>query len=255
VRVYGTLGFLLVALIAGIFLASKGILNMFFLLSLMLGCTFVVSLTVPSQTKMKTLQVKGGGAHIILHDRVLVLFLLFCAIGYSTFQAYDTFFGLYLHGLGAGTGMVGLAIGLAGLCELPAMALAGRIMRRLGVKRFLLLGWGIAVIRWLAYAAIPNPNLALIFQTLHGLSFTAFYVASLTFIDRRVPPHLRTTGQTLFYGATFGLGSWAGAIFFGMLYDYLNIRGMFLIAGLVCAIALGGLLLVTPSEDTAFDSS
>ncbi|HEX3643277.1 MAG TPA: MFS transporter, partial [Ktedonobacteraceae bacterium] len=189
-----------------------------------------------------------GGVRIILRDRVLVLFLLFCAMGYSTFQAYDTFFSLYLHGLGAGTGMVGIAIGLAGLCELPAMALAGRMMKMLGVKRLLLIGFGIAVVRWSAYAALPNPNLALVFQTLHGLSFTAYYIAALTFIDRRVPPHLRTTGQTLFYGATFGLGSWAGATFFGILYDYLHVRGMFLAAALTCAIALGGLLLVTPSE-------
>jgi len=75
-----------------------------------------------------------------------------------------------------------------------------------------------------------------------------------TISDRRVPPHLRTTGQTLFYGATFGLGSWAGATFFGMPYDYLHVRGMFLAAALTCATALGGLLLVTPSEDTVLSS-
>jgi PPP family 3-phenylpropionic acid transporter len=248
VRVYGTLGFLLAALAGSVILTSWGILNMFFLLSLVLGCTFVVSFTVPTQVKTNTLPAKHGGVRIILHDRVLILFLFFCALGYSTFQAYDTFFGLYLHNLGAGTATVGIAIGLSVLSELPAMALAGRMIKWLGVKRLLLLGWGLALVRWLAYAAFPNPNLALIFQTLHGISFTAYYVAALTFIDRRVPPHLRTTGQTLFYGATFGLGSWAGATFFGILYDYLNVRGMFLAAGFTCAIALGGLLLVTPSE-------
>ena len=255
VRVYGTLGFLLAALAGGVFLTSWGILNMFFLLSLVLGCTFVVSFTTPTQVQTNTLPAKHGGVRTILRDRVLVLFLLFCAVGYSTFQAYDTFFSLYLHGLGAGTAMVGIAIGLSVLSELPAMALAGRVMKRLGVKRLLLIGFGLAVIRWLAYAAFPNPNLALIFQTLHGISFTAYYIAALTFIDLRVPRHLRTTGQTLFYGATFGLGSWAGATFFGILYDYLNARGMFLAAGFTCAIALAGLLLVTPSEDSAPDSS
>jgi oligosaccharide:H+ symporter len=248
VRVYGTLGYLLAAPAAGIYLANWGTRNLFFLLSLMLGCTFVVSFTTPSQAKIHTPPDKHGRIRIILHDRVLVLFLLFCALGYSTFQAYDAFFSLYLHDLGSGTVMIGIAIALSVVSELPAMALASHMIRILGTKRLLLIGFSIATVRWVAYAVLPNPNLALVFQTLHGLSFTAFFVAALTFINRRVPIHLRTTGQTLFYGATFGLGSWAGGTFFGILYDHLNIRGMFLVAGFICTITCGGLLLVTPKD-------
>lgn len=250
VRIYGTLGFLLSAFAAGTFLAIQGILNTFFLLSFMLGCTFVASLIAPGQAKMKPVRVTNGGLRILLHDRVLILFLLLCAVGYnSTSQAYSTFFGLYLHRLGAGTRMVGIAQGIAGLSELPVMALIGHIMKRLGLKRLLMISFGIAVVRWLVYATLPNLTLVLAFQVVHGLYFTSFYVAALTFIDRRVPPHLRTTGQTLFYGVTFGLGNWAGATFFGTLYDHLNVRGMFLVAGIVCATALVGLLLVMPSDD------
>src|SRR5260370_1138632 len=47
VRVYGTLGFLLAALAGGVFLTGWGILNMFFLLSLVLSFTFVVRFTTP----------------------------------------------------------------------------------------------------------------------------------------------------------------------------------------------------------------
>src|SRR5205814_837586 len=137
-----------------------------------LGCTFAVSFTTPIQIQTNTLSAKYGGIRIILHDRILMLFILFCGVGYSTFQAYDTFFSLYLHSLGANIIMIGIAIGLSVLSEFPAMALADRMIKRLGVKRLLLLGWGLALVRWLAYAAFPNPNLVLVFQLLHGISFT-----------------------------------------------------------------------------------
>jgi PPP family 3-phenylpropionic acid transporter len=86
----------------------------------------------------------------VLQDRVVVLFLALAVVGYGTYAAYNTFFALYLQGLGAGTGVVGLAAGLASLSELPVMALAGRIMARVGIKRLLLAGLGAAALRWLA---------------------------------------------------------------------------------------------------------
>ena len=74
-----------------------------------------------------------------------------------------------------------------------------------------------------------------------------FYVAGVTFIDRRVPPHLRSTGQTLFNGATFGLGSVAGSNLFGVLFDQLHPGGMYLVAATLCALSVVGLALFLPN--------
>ena len=246
VRIYGSLGYLLASLGAGLFYRDRHILLLFPLYGLLLFGTCLVSLGAPRQEDTVQLA-RGEGLGTVLQDRVVVLFLALAVVGYGTYAAYNTFFALYLQGLGAGTGVVGLAAGLASLSELPIMALAGRIMARVGVKLLLLAGLGAAALRWLAYGLLHDYRVAVAFSLLHGLSFAGFYVAGITFIDHRVPQHLRSTGQTLFYGATFGLGSVAGSNLFGVLFDQLHAGGMYLVAATLCALSVAGLALFLPN--------
>ncbi len=247
VRVYGSCGYMVVSLVVGALYAGRGLLRLFPLYGGLLFVTFLVSLTAPRQRAAVGL-VRGEGIGVLLRDRVLLVFLLLCALGYGTYATYNTFFALYLKGLGADTHVVGTAVALASASELPVMALAGPIIARIGVKPLLLLGLGAACARWITYGLLHDYRIAVAVGLLHGVSFAGFYVAGVTFIDRRVPSRLRATGQTLFNGATFGLGSVIGANLFGALYDHLHANGMFLVAAGVCAIAIVGLALLVPGE-------
>ncbi|HVA90458.1 MAG TPA: MFS transporter [Chloroflexota bacterium] len=246
VRFYGSLGFLLSSVIAGQFLGGRNILALFPVYGLFLFSTFVASLLVPSQDRGVRLA-RGEGIASVLRDRVVALFLVCALVGYGTFAAYNTFFSLYMKGLGAGTGVIGLAAGIATLSELPVMALAGWAIRRIGVKPLLIAGLTSDVVRWTAYALLHDYRLALLFQPLHGLGFAGFYVAGVTFVEQRVPARLRSTGQTLFNAALFGVGSVAGSNLFGHLYDHLHASGMFLVAALLCLPALAGVIIFVPS--------
>ena len=246
VRFYGSLGFLFSSLIAGQFLGGRHILALFPVYGVFLFSTFVVSLAVPAQDRGVRLA-RGEGITSVLRDRVVVLFLICAVVGYGTFAAYNTFFSLYMKGLGAGTGVIGLAAGIATLSELPVMALAGWAIKRIGVKPLLIVGLTSDVARWIAYAVIHDYRLALLFQPLHGLGFAGFYVAGVTLIEHRVPGRLRSTGQTLFNAALFGVGTVTGANLFGHLYDHLHASGMFLAAALLCLPALVGVIVFVPS--------
>lgn len=246
VRVYGSLGFLLSSLAVGPFYAGQGIYRLFVLYGVLLFIACLVSLSAPRQRDAAALA-RGEGIVTLLRDRVVLVFLLLALTGYGTYAAYNTFFALYLKGLGAGTGVVGVAAGLASLSELPVMAVAGLVVARLGVKPLLLAGLGAALLRWTAYGLLHDYHVVLLFQLLHGLAFAGFYVAGVTFIDLRVPPRLRATGQTLFNGATFGLGTMLGSNLFGVLFDRLHAGGMFLIAAAICAASMVGLLALMPN--------
>jgi len=250
IRVYGSLGFLIAAIAAGNILNAVGILSLFLLLSIVFCGPFLASFFLPGQSKTNIARVKSHEFVILLRDRTLLVFLFLCMVGYGTFAAYNTFFGLYLRGLGVSTAAIGLASGMATLSELPTMVLSGVLMKRLGVKWLLLIGLGVAVVRWLAYATLTDYPMLFAFTLLHGISFASFYTAGVTFIDRRVPIHLRTTGQTAFYGTTFGLGSWAGSNLFGVLYERLHGSGMFLAAAVLCSASILGLLLLIPRNPT-----
>ena len=250
VRIYGSIGFLVGSISAGRLLAVEGIHVLFPLYAFFLAGTFLVSLTAPVQSRQYACSPGGhhGSFRAVLSDRIVVGFLALAGLGYATFAAYNTFFALYLHGIGASTTMIGLAVGAASVSELPVMALSGRVIARFGVKPLLLAGLGAAATRWLFYGLLHDYRLVLVFQLLHGLSFAGFYVAGVTYIDREVPAHLRSTGQTLFYGATFGVGTVAGANVFGALFDHVHAQGIFLIAAGICAVTLAGMVVYLPSR-------
>lgn len=248
VRVYGSFGFLITAIVAGGILNVVGITSLFLLLAAVFCGPFLVSFFVPSQSRASVARMKSRELVVLLSDRTLLLFLLFCMVGYGTFAAYNTFFGLYLRSLGASTAAIGLASGMASLSELPTMMLSGILMKRLSVKWLLLIGLGVAVVRWLAYATFTSYTILFAFTLLHGISFASFYTAAVTFIDRRVSMHLRTTGQALFYGTSFGLGTWASNNLFGALYERLHGSGMFLVAAALCLVSILGLSLLIPRD-------
>jgi len=248
IRVYGSLGFLIAAIAVGAILNIVGITSLFLVLAIVCCAPFCASFFVPGQSKGSIVRMKSREWTALLRDRTLLLYLLLCMVGYGTFSAYNTFFGLYLRSLGVSTAAIGLASGMAILSELPTMMFSGLLMKRLGVKYVLLIGLSVAVIRWLGYATFTSYPILFAFTLLHGISFACFYTASVTFMDRRVPIHLRTTGQTLFSGTSFGLGSWVGTNFFGVLYEQLHGRGMFFAAAVICAAAILGLFVLIPRD-------
>ena len=250
IRIFGSLGFLLSTVAAGSLFDGRRILGLFALYSACLGATFLVSLLSPAQMAAARPRA-GDGLRTVLGDHTLVLFLLCTMLGYGTAAAYNTFFPLYLKDLGAGTRVVGFASGIATASELPAMWLAGRLMVRMGVRSLLLLGLGASVVRWLAYALIHDWRLALAFQLLHGSTFALFYVAGITFVDLRVPAHLRATGQTLFNGAAFGLGLVAQFNLYGLIYNRAHAHGAYLVAAALASISLLAMARCVPRASAA----
>jgi PPP family 3-phenylpropionic acid transporter len=248
IRVYGSLGFLITAIVAGTILNAVGIASLFLLLAIAFCGPFLASFFMPGQSKASMARANSQELLILFQDRVLLLFLLLCAIGYGTFSSYSTFFGLYLRSLGISTAQIGLASGMASLFELPVMMLSPLLLKRPGVKWLLIIGLCAAVVRWLGYATFTDYPALFLFTLLHGLSFASFYVAAVTFLDRRVPPLLRTTGQTLFYGTCFGLGSWISTNFYGTLYERLHGSTMYFIAAAICAASILGLILLLPRD-------
>ncbi|WP_161981871.1 MFS transporter [Dictyobacter alpinus] len=253
IRVYGSLGFLIAAIVAGSILNVIGVTSLFLLLAIVFCGPLLTSFFVPGQNKVSMARIKGHELVVLLRDRTLLLFIVLCMIGYGTFAAYNTFFGLYLKSLGVSTSAIGLASGLASLSELPVMMLSGILMKRLGARWLLIIGLSVAVVRWLAYATFTTYPILFAFTLLHGISFASFYVAAITFIDQRVPIHMRTTGQTLFYGTSFGLGTWASTNLFGVLYERLHGSGMYFVGAALCTASIVGLLLLIPRKPARAD--
>ena len=66
---------------------------------------------------------------------------------------------------------------------------------------------------------INIPWLLLITQLFHGLTFSAMWVAGVSYANQSAPPGLGATAQGLFNGVYMGIGSATGAMIGGILYQ------------------------------------
>jgi predicted MFS family arabinose efflux permease len=73
---------------------------------------------------------------------------------------------------------------------------------------------------------------------LHGLTFSALWVAGVSYANEVAPKDLGATAQGLFTGMTMGLGSAGGALLGGLLYDSLGPTAMFRVAASCVLVGL-----------------
>jgi len=202
-----------------------------------MGLTFIVSIFQPVRSKIIRSSF-GHNFHRLITRRDFIFFTISIFLLAVAMGSVNNFFSLYMDGLGAGEGAIGLAWSIAALSEIPVMLSSGTIMRRIGDKGLLNIAFITYAFRWLVYSFIQVPALVLPVQLLQGLSYGAFQVGGVTYVNDRTPKSMRTTGQAIFATISYGIGPIIGALIGGYFYDTVGMTTLFRI---LCAITIVGL--------------
>lgn len=255
IRLWGALGWGVAAFVAGRVIGGRDLRLMFPLAAAMfaVGCVIVWRSTRERGTRKAT---RGNwrGAGALLRNRELITFLLVVLFAQVGSSCVMTFYPIYMDEIGASGGLIGLAYSLQGIAELPFYLASAAIIRRLGPDKTLVLSFVASAVRMLLYSVVRTPELIMFAELGHGLCFSLFLVASVGYVNRRVPSEWRATGQTLFSTATAAAGI-LGNTWAGLLYDRLDVQTMFRVNGLlvlaVAALALFALRERRPAERLA----
>ncbi|MBN1421328.1 MAG: MFS transporter, partial [Planctomycetes bacterium] len=116
---------------------------------------------------------------------------------------------------------------LAPLSETPVIYFSTAIIARIGVRNLLALGIGTAVVRLLGYALAPSVGWVIPLQLLHALTFGGFYTASIHYIHRLSPPHMKQGALAVYSACSLGTASIAGNALGGILVYHVGFRAMF----------------------------
>jgi PPP family 3-phenylpropionic acid transporter len=103
-------------------------------------------------------------------------------------------------------------------------------------SRLLMLGGLGAAARWAIFALSPPIALLFLAQTLHALSFTATYIATVQLIDRLVADRGKLLAQSLYWAISTGLCTGVGVVGGGLLYQWAGNNGYWA----MCALAFVG---------------
>jgi MFS family permease len=185
-----------------------------------------------------------SGARALISDRRWLPFLFVVLLAGIAMSVVHSYLFLYMDGLGATGSLMGLALLVATLGEIGILGFSDRLLIHLGTRKLLMLGLAAHALRALLYALIRMPWLVLPIQLLHGLSFSAIWVASVSYASRLAPEGMGATAQGLFGSVMSGLGTALGSLSGGVLYERLGFSVMFSVSA---AWALIGLALLVPA--------
>ncbi len=242
IRLGGTIGYGLAAVATGALVQAYGLAAAFW------GCAAFCLLTLLASQKLIYDQAAGGyavrsGVRTLLGD---VRWLLFLAVALASGVASvptGSYFLPYMAELGAPRTMMGIAISISVLSEVPVFLYGHRLVGRLSAYGVLVLSLAITGLRLVAYAACRAPGLALLLQLSAGLSYPAMWLAGVFYAQEHAPAGVSAAAQGLFGAVLSGLGAALGGFYAGLLLESAGARGMFLAFGLA---ALAAAAVATP---------
>lgn len=232
VRLGGTFGYGIAAAVAGVLVERYGLDYAFFVSGGLFFLAFVFS------QRLEFASMDGDGqpdARIwsLLRSPRWVLFLSISLAGGIGFSAANIYFYSFMAELGARESVMGLALTIGTISEIPILFFGDRLLRWLKPFRLLVIAGLITGARLLLLAGSSSPEMALVIQLLNGLTLTMMWIAGVAYADEQAPANLKATAQGLYGAANFGIGSALGGFLGGLLLGSMGARGLFIVFGLI----------------------
>ncbi|MBS6955322.1 MAG: MFS transporter [Enterocloster asparagiformis] len=247
IRMGGTIGFAVTALILGNFL--KGRPSLIFVLGsagyfLLVGFLLLLPADHERAGEKRAREGGTGNRQIFKNKRIyLVLFLAFIMQLGMSFTG--TFYSVYVISLGYGQSIVGLSSFISAMSEVPILMCANRLIRKFGAVNLLIFSVLMMALRLLLAGSGVLP-LMLMSQLLQSVTYMTSYYSCVMFISENVVEGKISQGQSRLAIVQAGIGSVAGNILGGLMTDRFGVHRSFMVmsacivltaclnAGLIC---------------------
>ena len=221
IRLFGSIGFILVSLVLVKFLSSPTNAILFLNVSALL--TLIFGLLISRYEKRNTLDsTQEGKSFSLLVHWPLWLSLFLMQVGFGGFYNFFTIYASsYPIGLDAyNISAIDMTIYLWSfgvVCEVFMLYFQAPLLQN-NLLRVLQFSVAITVLRWLILAGFPE-NIYLLFfsQSIHAFSFALYHSAAIMYLHSLYSN--KKLSQQFFAGIAYGLGGFIGAMGSGFIYE------------------------------------
>jgi PPP family 3-phenylpropionic acid transporter len=239
IRVWASVGWCPIVLIAGWLIEQKGI-SIIFVGTSATMILAAISLIFINHSWLNTKRSQSEISHslfsvinTLLHNRAAVgfgLLLIAIGIGNCGVQQFEI---LYMDKLGSSEFLIGVAGMIGAIIELPMMPWTDRLLRGKSTARQLLLFsmLSYAVLRLMVYF-FPSVAMIIITRVLAGVSFSFYTIAGIRYISDLLPDPARGTVMALYTVTLINIINIFATPLTGMAYDLFGAPWMYAIAAL-----------------------
>jgi PPP family 3-phenylpropionic acid transporter len=241
-RVWGSAGYMLVVLVVGRWTGDIVDERIYLAVALGIGLALIATFNLPPMGH-HVRPTALSGIREITRNKPLMLLMVIALFSASGTAILNNFLGIHLEEIDGSARLVGPAFAISGASELPVIALGGVLMRRIQPIWLLTGALAIYALRLVIYGTTEQPDLVLVLQAFHGLSFGIFLITTVSMAFRLAGPLYAATAQALLTAMSFGFGSIAGSLIGGLLLDRVGTSGLFHGAAVLMIVTLGMLLI------------
>lgn len=238
IRLGGTIGFGLAALVSGNLVAQFDLKAAFWggVILLLLALVVCQKLEFGQAHSQDNQRTKARFSDLLV-NRQWYFFLALAFIGGMALVPANNYLFPYLQELNTSEAMMGALLTFGTLLEIPVLFFGHHLLRRLKPYNLFRLAMIITGIRLILFALSRSATHVLLPQLLNGFSFPAMWLAGVAYADEQAPPGLRTTAQGLLGAMVFGFGAAAGGFIGGALLESISGRNLFYLYGIVTIVA------------------
>jgi PPP family 3-phenylpropionic acid transporter len=252
-RIWGTLGFLALVVLFPPLLhisqslrgleagatgpSSPGLEIMFLVAGLMVLICASIARRLPDTSALATRAQRGDWRRLLRHPPFVRL-LVFALLAYLFLQGPMILFPVFVTAHGGNVDAVSRMWIPMLLFEIPAVALIGKVIARIGRRGLLATGVIAAGLRWLVCGLSSDLRWIFAVQILHGITVAGLLLGCPVYVDAVVPERLRSTGQGMLAMIGLSLGGISSCLSAGWLLEKFGPDAPYL-AGGIGALVLG----------------
>jgi len=244
VRLWGSLGFIALAIIAGETMSAFGYQSFTALGVIILACLFISTLVLKPVKFTKQDTMSSGPISAKLIDIGFIAFFIAGLLLQVSFAPYYGFFALFLRDFNY-TGLeIGLLISLGVVAEVLAFIYMGTLFKYVSLKALLVMSVGITAARWFLMPVVADSIVLLsLNQLTHAASFAIYHSASMLFLSKHFTKAQQSRGQGIYLGGVYGIGGAIGAYITGILWlEGAGANNAFMMAG--ASALLGAIIMI-----------
>ena len=237
VRLMGSAGYAVTALILGMVIKSAGINSSYFIY-------FV--LTVVGIVMINGISYKGiSNKNVINFSDILkiaknkkfIIITVSAMIANIGMGANGNYLAVLIQKTGGDVSNLGMLWFIIAISELPAFFFGAGIIKKHGILNIYLLSILLYTARFLIDSFCPWYQLVLAVQLLQAVTYPLYLIATLQYVQEIVPPSTRTTAITAVTAFSGGIGGFIGNLSGGIIIERISVFFLFRLMSIICAAA------------------
>lgn len=257
IRSWGSLGFIIFAIISGEILDLFGDESYLHLTLFISFCLFLFTLLLRQPKRAQRQQAQSSPIKAQILQPNFMIFFVVGLLLQASFGPFNGFFALFLKDLGYAGYEIGLLIAVGAIAEIFIFIIAGLIFKGFHIHHLFTFILIVTAMRWYFTGHFAEHAWVLVAcQISHCLSYGLYHACAMQFINHHFKHDQQNRGQALYIAGVFGIGGALGVYLTGLVWQQgegatlsFDIATGFVLVAFLLSLLMKPISLGTASKD------